>query len=349
MPGERPTLDTVAAAAGVSRMTVSNTYNRPDQVSPGTRQRVLDAAARLGYPGPDPAAASLRLRKSGTVGVVLTERLPYAFADPGLVTILHGIATELSAAGNALLLVPGRGADGSSLLRHAIVDGLLLCALDARDPAVTAALERQVPVVTVGNPRLPKVPRVGADNRRGAALVARHLLELGHRDFAVVTTALDDDAAAPRPLFAERVSGFCDAVGEQGARVTIVCARDNGRDAGRAAVAELLDKPKRERPAAIFAVTDILALGGLDAAAEARVPVPGRLSIAGFDDIAAAAESSPPLTTIDHDLYEQGRQAARLVLRLIAGERARAPQLTMQLVARASTGPAPAQTPSATG
>ncbi|MDT4920218.1 MAG: hypothetical protein QOI15_1120, partial [Pseudonocardiales bacterium] len=105
MTGERPTLDTVAAAAGVSRMTVSNAYNRPDQLAPETRARVLTVAAELGYGGPDPTAASLRLRRTGTIGVVLTERLPYAFADPGLLTILHGIASELSDSGTALLLV----------------------------------------------------------------------------------------------------------------------------------------------------------------------------------------------------------------------------------------------------
>jgi DNA-binding LacI/PurR family transcriptional regulator len=359
MATQRPTLDTVAAAAGVSRMTVSNAYNRPDQLAVETRQRVLAAAAELGYPGPDPAAASLRLRRSGTVGVVLTERLPYAFADPGLVTILHGIATELSAAGNALLLVPGRGADGGSLVRHAIVDGLLLCALDERDPTVAAALERQVPVVTVGQPRLAGVPRVGTDNRRGAGLVARHLLDLGHRRFAVVTATSTDAADIPRPLFAERVAGFRDtaiAGGAAAADVTIVCAPENDRAAGRLAVAQLLALPKARQPTAIFAVTDILALGGLDAAAAAGVEVPTRLSIAGFDDVAAAASSTPPLTTVDHDLFAQGRGAARLVLRLIAGDAVRPPRSRMSLVTRASTGPAPdrraatrRQDPSATG
>src|SRR6195952_5905427 len=112
MAPERPPLDTVAAAAGVSRMTVSNAYNRPNQLSAATREHVLAAAQALGYAGPDPAAASLRLGRTGTVGVVLTERLPYAFADPGLITILHGIATELSEAGNALLLVPAALGDG---------------------------------------------------------------------------------------------------------------------------------------------------------------------------------------------------------------------------------------------
>ena len=333
--GSRPTLDTVAAAAGVSRMTVSNAYNRPDQVAPATRERVLEAARRLGYAGPDPTAASLRLRRSGTVGVVLTERLPYAFADPGLVTILHGIATELSDAGNALLLVPSVGADGGSLVRHAIVDALILCSLDASDPAVAAALERKVPLVTVGNPRLPKVPRIGPDNARASGEVAAHLLALGHRRLAVITTEAGDRPAPGRPIFSERVNGFVSVAEQQGARVTVVCAGDNNREAGRAAATGLLAD---DRPTAVFAVTDIMALGVLDAAGAAGIAVPAQLSVAGFDDIDAAEAAG--LTTVAHDLFGQGRAAARIALRRAGGESPRPPRIDATVVVRGSTGPA---------
>jgi DNA-binding LacI/PurR family transcriptional regulator len=341
--GERPTLDTVAAAAGVSRMTVSNAYNRPDQLSPATRQRVLDAANSLGYAGPDPTAASLRLRRTGTVGVVLTERLPYAFADPGLITILHGIASELSDAGYALLLVPAHLADGQSLLRQAMVDALILCSLDAHDPAVAAAVDRQVPLVTVGNPRLRRVPRVGPDNRRAAAEVARHLVGLRHRRLAILTTATDARHGASRPLFHERVAGFRDTLIDAGVdprHITVVCAADNSRTSGFATVTDLLARP-RQRPTALFAVTDILALGVLDAATEVGLAVPHDLSVAGFDDIAAAAASVPPLTTISHDLFGQGRAAARLALRLVAGQKVRAPRIKAALVVRDSTARVP--------
>jgi DNA-binding LacI/PurR family transcriptional regulator len=342
MSRTRPTLDTVAAAAGVSRMTVSNAYNRPDQLAPSTRQKVLDAAARLGYAGPDPTAASLRLRRTGTVGVVLTERLPYAFADPGLVTILHGIATELSDAGNALLLVPAFGADGESLLHHAIVDALILCSLDRDDPAVTAARERKVPVVTVGNPRLPKMPRIGPDNQRAAGEVAEHLHRLGHRRFVVLTTVTGQRRAPARPIFHERVEGFRQtllAAGVPAATIGTVCATDNSRTAGRVAAAELFAQAPAERPTAVFAVTDILALGVLDAAAAAGLAVPADVSVAGFDDIEAAEGSG--LTTIAHDLFGQGRAAARLALRMVAGESPRPPRIEARLVERTSTGRPP--------
>ncbi|MDT4915867.1 MAG: hypothetical protein QOH89_567 [Pseudonocardiales bacterium] len=337
MTGERPTLDTVAAAAGVSRMTVSNAYNRPDQLAPETRARVLTVAAELGYGGPDPTAASLRLRRTGTIGVVLTERLPYAFADPGLLTILHGIASELSDSGTALLLVPARPVGGGSQLRSALVDAVILCSVSPADPAVAAARERQVPIVTVGTPRLPHVPRVGVDNRRAAAAVAEHLLGLGHRRCAVLTTVTDAGAGRVRPIFGERVNGFRAAIRAGGGEISVLCAGDNSRPAGRDAVAELLRSPKRTRPTALFAVTDILALGVLDAAQDAGLEVPRRLSVAGFDDIPAAAEAAPSLTTVAHDLFGQGRAAARLAKRLIAGESVRPPRIRAELVIRDST------------
>jgi DNA-binding LacI/PurR family transcriptional regulator len=338
----RLTLDSVAAAAGVSRMTVSNAYNHPDQLAAATREHVLEVARRLGYAGPDPAAASLRLGRTGTVGVVLTERLPYAFADPGLIQILHGITTELSEAGNALLLVPAYGADGESLLRHAIVDALILCSLAGDDPAVAAARERNVPLVTVGNPRLAKVPFIGVDNHRAAGEVAEHLLGLGHRRFAVVTTVTGAGRGPSRPLFSERVDGFRDAVVAAGVdpnAVEVICTGDNSRPSGRDAVRELLSRPYPVRASAIFAVTDILALGVLDTATDANVSVPAELSVVGFDDIEAARTSSPPLTTVAHDLFGQGRAAARLARRLIAGEAVRAPRISAELIRRGSTAP----------
>lgn len=344
MARERPTLDTVAAVAGVSRMTVSNAYNRPDQLSSATRVRVLEVASRLGYSGPDPTAASLRLRRTGTVGVVLTERLPYAFTDPGLVTILHGITTELSDAGNALLLVPAGGAGSESLVRHAMVDALILCSLAADDPAVAAAVERQVPLVTVGKPRLPRVPAVGVDNATAAASVARYLLDLGHQRFAVLTTVTGKRRTSSRTLFHERVDGFRDTLVEAGtdpSDVEVLTAADNSRPSGRKDVIELLSRTRTRRPSALFAVTDILALGVLDAATDAGLTVPRDLSVAGFDDIDAAAASRPPLTTVAHDLFGQGRAAARLALRQIAGESVRAPRIVAELVERGSTARAP--------
>src|SRR5665213_935497 len=175
-------------------MTVSNAYNRPGQLSEETRARVLAVAKELGYAGPDPAGRSLRTRRAATIGVLLTEQLPYAFADPGLVSFLHGLASGLADAGQALLLVPTEGNAEHAHVRNALVDGFVLTSLVPGHPAVVDVLGRRLPVVSWGQPKIPGVPRICVDNARAAAKAARHLLDLGHTSFGVVT--FGDSAAA---------------------------------------------------------------------------------------------------------------------------------------------------------
>jgi len=348
MAHERPTLDTVAQAAGVSRMTVSNAYNRPDQLSAATRERVLAVAAELGYGGPDPAGRSLRRGSSGTVGVLLTERLAYAFTDPGLVSLLRGVATELGAAGQSLLLVPSEAQDAASSVRDALVDAFVVCSMEESDAAVQAVLARRIPIVTVGHPRLPGVPLLTIDNARAAGLAAEHLVELGHRRFGVLGLPGRDPGDTEhldlpvRHGLRDRVAGFRRVVDDvPGTSVRVVDAVRHTHEEGVELATGLLDVPARERPTAVFAVTDVLALAAYDAARRLGIGVPGELSVVGFDDIDEAARATPPLTTVSQDLEHKGRVAARVALDLVAGRRPRVPRLTAELVVRGSTGPAP--------
>jgi DNA-binding LacI/PurR family transcriptional regulator len=338
---ERPTLDTVAREAGVSRMTVSNAYNRPDQLSAATRERVLAAAARLGYPGPDPAGRSLRRRQVGAVGVLLTDRLPTAFTDPGLVSFLRGIADELGAASQAMLLVPAEADVDGSLVRNAIVDAFIVCSVDPEHPAAAAARSRRQPLVTAGHTRITGVPYVGVDNRRAGALAAQHLLDLGHRRFGVVSVPT-------RFGMLERARSFVRALHAAGIAedaVTLVDASATTPADGARAARELLDVPATRRPTAVFAVTDVLALATLGVADELGLRVPRDMSVLGFDDVAEAAHASPPLTTLSQSLHEQGREAARLALALVGGQPVRQPRFAAELVVRGSTGPPPRRQP----
>ncbi len=344
MTGSRPTLDTVARAAGVSRMTVSNAYNRPDQLSPATRERVLAVAAELGYGGPDPAGRSLRRGRAGTIGVILTESLSYAFTDPGLVSFLRGAADELSSAGLAMLLLPVDAGDSGGLVRGAIVDGFVVSSLRADDAAFQAVRARHVPFVTAGSPRLRGTPFVGIDNHVAGALAADHLLSLGHRRLGVVAlpagmpVAPDARVVRVRGGFAERLAGFLEraaAAGIEPESVAVADAVTNSTDAGAAAARELL--ARRRPPTAVFAVSDVLALGVLSAAADAGLDVPAALSVIGFDDIEESAHSRPALTTVAQDLREQGRLAARLVLDLVEGRRVRSTRRTPHVLVREST------------
>src|SRR4051794_29204418 len=137
----RATLAQVAALAGVSVMTASYTYNRPDRVAAATRARVLDAASRLGYAGPDPGARSLRRGASRTLGVVLGEHLSYAFDDPQAVAFLAGVADVCADRGYGLTILPVAGtADDARRVTDAAVDGFLVWTTSADDPALQAVL-----------------------------------------------------------------------------------------------------------------------------------------------------------------------------------------------------------------
>jgi DNA-binding LacI/PurR family transcriptional regulator len=318
--GNRVTLKTVAEAVGVSRTTVSNAYNRPDQLAPELRDRILGTARRLGYPGPDPAARRLRSGRRDTVGLLLTAGLSYAFADPAAVMLLQGIARATEAAGLAMLVVPDRDHG----VQDAVVDAFCLCSMAAGHPSVTAAQERGVPLVVVDAPRLSGHAYVGIEDRLGARLVAEHLLELGHRRFALLTERAQLDVGL------ERLSGYRDAFAAAGLDWDAVprFVTERAFEGGRLAL------EGTERPTAVIAATDQLALGVIEAAHEAGLRVPDDLSVVGFDDIPAAGWSRPGLTTVRQPLVEKGEIAGRL---LSGRATDREVILPVELVVRGST------------
>ena len=184
----RATLASLAAELNVSRTTISNAYNRPDQLSADLRERVLQTAKRLGYPGPDPVARSLRTRKAGAVGLVLTEPLNYAFSDPAAVSFVAGLAESCEEVGQGLLLVavgPGRSvAEGSHAVLNAGVDGFVVYSVADDDPYLQVALERNLPVVVVDQPKdVPGTSGVCINDRAAMRELADYVVGLGpYRD-----------------------------------------------------------------------------------------------------------------------------------------------------------------------
>jgi DNA-binding LacI/PurR family transcriptional regulator len=309
------TLKTIAEEVGVSRTTVSNAYNRPDQLAPELRDRILEAARRMGYPGPDPAARRLRSGRRDTVGLLLADGLTSAFTDPAAGVLLRGIARATEEAGLAMLIVPARGHG----VQDAVVDAFCVYSMAADHPNVAAARERAVPLVVVDAPRLPGHAFVGIEDRLGARLAAEHLIGLGHRSFAI---AQRDGSPG------ERLVGYRDAFQAAGLDWEAVprFAPDRAFDGA-------------ERPTAVIAATDQLALGVIEAARQAGVRVPEDLSVVGFDDIPGAASSQPGLTTVRQPLFEKGEIAGRL---LTEGAPGREVILPVELVVRGSTARLPA-------
>src|SRR5699024_3255462 len=170
------TLASLAAALGASRTTGCNAYDRPDQLSPELRKRAPGTAERLGYPGPDPVARSLRTRKAGALGLLLTENLSYAFRDPAAVGVLEGIALACEDQGIGLHLVPASpGNEDLAAVHRAGVDGFVVYSVPDDDPHLEAVLARQVPTVIVDQPRIDGISRVGPDDEAATKMLAKHL------------------------------------------------------------------------------------------------------------------------------------------------------------------------------
>ncbi|HEY9474303.1 MAG TPA: LacI family DNA-binding transcriptional regulator [Mycobacteriales bacterium] len=348
----KATLASLAAELGVSRTTVSNAYNRPDQLSSQLRARVLDAARQLGYPGPDPVARSLRTQQAGAVGLIFTETLSYAFRDPAAVAFLEGLALACEQDGTGLLLVPaGPGSDIDARMVHrAAVDGFVVYSMPDDDVHLAAVLRRALPTVIVDEPvGVPAVDFVGIDDRAVCAAMGRHLADLGHRRVGVICARLSSDRNdGPADLSRQRgsiyalerlrLAGFADGLAARGVAwvgVPVEERFDHTLEAGAHATRALLDR--YPDLTAIACTTDVLALGALAEARRRGLTVPEDLSLTGFDDVREAAGAG--LTTVRQPMVEKGRTAGRLLLEPTEGAEPRTVRLSAQLVVRHSTAP----------
>lgn len=314
----------VADAAGVSPMTVSYTYSRPDRVSAEAAEKVREAARRLGYPGPHPAARSLRRGRVGSLGVVLGERLSYAFDDPQAARFLAGVSDVCAAEGVGLTLVPITGAPSDAQrVAQAAVDGFVVWTTSDDDPVLAAVADTGLPAVVHAGPPGRGMPVIGIDDRAAAAAIGR-VAFTGARRPIVLGFPLDrgrarrlvggDQAVKVRfPVTRQRWEGFRESwatAGGVAAHLRLAVCPVNDVTEGEGFVAELLRGS--DPPDAVAAMSDELAFGALRAAATAGLRVPDDLAVTGWDDSDAAAPVG--LTTLAQSLREQGARCARAAL-----------------------------------
>ncbi len=363
MPGA-VTLQTIANELGCSAKTVSNAYNRPDQLSAATRERVLEVAARLGYPGPDPVAAGLRRGRVSAIGFAYPNRLTYAFSDPFMSDMLAGISGTLEQSGTGLLLIPASTTPerAAASITGAVIDALIVGSLADDDPLLAIALGRPLPTVVIDQPypdRLavvagdrPVPAYVGIDDRAAARSAAEHVIELGHQRIGIVSFGLHrastdglvpaaDRAAATFAVTRQRLLGYQDATDAariDWSSVTVAAGPSSTVRDGFERAGTLLDR--EPRPTALLCLSDALAEGGIEAAAIRGLTVPDDVSVVGFDDAAPARALG--LTTVAQPAYDKGATAARILLALTAATASPEPQrLSTQLIVRHSSGPAP--------
>jgi DNA-binding LacI/PurR family transcriptional regulator len=345
----RPTLAAVAARAGVSVSTASLVFSGSGPVAAATRDRVLAAAAELEYGGPDPTARSLRRGRSGVIAVVTEDRLAEAFRDPMNLAFLDGVAQAFGDERAGLLVIP-LAAEAETDLSASPMDAAILlgCSVDL-NASVEVLRRRRIPIVAVEADALEGVFVVDIDNREASRRGAEHLRSLGHRNVATVTLALDV-GRTPGPLTPERervatghttrqrLAGLRDVFPDSGGLSTAGSTIADGYAAGR----ELLDRPLAERPTAVVAQSDLLALGVLRAAEELGLDVPRDVSILGFDGVRLDEAAPHVLTTLVQPAVEKGEAAAAAVFAALAGEQPEPVVLRCALRVGTTTGPPPA-------
>jgi DNA-binding LacI/PurR family transcriptional regulator len=310
----------VAKLAGVSRTTVSFVLNDVPgiKISEETRQRVLRAARELDY-YPTAAARSLASGKTHRIGLVLGEGQRRLSADAFLPTFLQGVTASVHHRGYFLMMhlsedVPSHEAY-TRLIREQQVDGLILSGPRADDPLLEELAEEGFPLILHGQLYGYNFPNVDVDNQAGACKATSHLIELGHRRIGFISNAPLSYAGAR-----ERFLGYQEALAihEIPFEEELVRTAAFLPGAGHAAMDELLALP--ERPTAVFAASDVVALGTLSAIHYSDLRIPQDIAVVGFDDIFLADQVYPALTTIRVPAYGLGWTSAEVLIALIEGE-----------------------------
>jgi DNA-binding LacI/PurR family transcriptional regulator len=323
----------IARTANVSHSTVSRALRNSPLVNPETGALIRKIAADQGYTV-SAVARSLVTRRTNTIGVVVT-----SIADPFVGEVVGGIEEFALAHDYSLLLAtchadPTREVRAVQSFQERRVDGVLVTSSRVGALYLPLLAEMKVPIVLINNQHPGEfVFTVTIDNLHGAREAVRHLVDLGHRRIAYIGDQFGFQSDT------ERLAGYRQILDEAciGFRPELVANGDGGPESGRRAMSQLLALPKP--PTAVFCYNDMAAIGAMRAAREHGLTVPDGLSVVGFDDLFLSSYTDPPLTTIRQPKHEMGRQAAQILLELLAGGKPQSRVTQGELIVRQSTAP----------
>jgi DNA-binding LacI/PurR family transcriptional regulator len=317
------TLKEVAQALGVSTATVSNAFNRPDQLSAKLRERILVGAAEIGYTGPNFAARSLRRGESGVIAVMLTDSISYSLSDPVANQMLQGVAEILSEQGKQMLLLSSSDSDEKSSA-ESLPDGYIFYGAPSHKHFDRVRhLGKKIITVDFA---APDTCSVNIDNEKAAYSVASHLLAKGENQVAVLGMRLVDSQRICRlttedlkvdswEISRQRLVGYQRAAAERNIEISpdkIWHIPVNTPASAAIAAREALTL--NPRPNVLLCMSDVIALTAIRIARELGINVPQELRIVGFDDIPEASRSEPSLTTVCQQSIEKGRIATTMLL-----------------------------------
>lgn len=336
MPPAVVTLLDVAEAVGVHPSTVSRALDptKAEMVRESTRHQIADAALRLGY-RPHMGARSLQSGRTATIGIV-TADLGNTFVTP----IIHGVAASIEGSGFLPMIAETQDDTDrfSRIIDHMLsrrVDAMVVVAARDGDRAMLESAARLVPIVIAARPlEGSRLPHVIHDDECGGEVAARHLADLGHMGVTQIHGPIDV------ANFRRRATGFSGALSASQMREIPAPRGALHADAptieeGERLMAAVLES--RERPSAVFAHNDLMALGAMSAIEAAGLHVPHDISMIGYNDLPTVGHLRPALTTVRYPSLEVGQHAGRIALELLGGERPGDVKLAPQLMIRDST------------
>jgi DNA-binding LacI/PurR family transcriptional regulator len=337
------TLQSVADKVGVSRMTVSNAFSRPDQLSADLRTRILAAASDLGYVGPDPAARALARGRVGSVGLLLNGALSEAFEDQVSAEFVAAVADELARRGLALTVLTPPQDEHFVPARDVAIDGALVYTCEPQSAGVEWLSRRRLPVIAVDQDLGEAVPTVLVDDRDGAAQSAAHLLELGHRQIGILALGVGGE---PLETFQgsdsfpsqQRLAGWRETLAAAGVEPVVAFAAYQPHSAALDAARRLLETSP---VTAVLCFSDVFAHAVVVAAEGLGKRVPDDVSVIGYDDSPLSRTSRPTLTTVRQDVTAKGHLAAGALADVLDGRPSTSHVLPAELVVRDSTAPPP--------
>lgn len=317
------TLKSIAQELGVSNATVSNAFNRPDQLSQKRREQILESCQKLGYTGPNKAAQSLRKGQSNIVALVLPDSVEYMISDPVASKFVKGVSSVLEKNHVNLLLFSGASDNISSV--SDFVDGFI-CYGSPRNSKLVEQLRRTGKKVVTADFDIHRKASVGVDNEKAAYEIAKLAIQSSSDDIAILGLRLLDSNLTCRvyelpnedtlPSIAHsRLNGYKKAIAEYGAILKpdrVWNIPKSSHETALIAVKEALSC--HPRPNVLLCMSDLIALAALQEIQAMGLNVPNDIKVVGFDGIEEATRSNPPLTTIHQNSEEKGSSAAELFI-----------------------------------
>jgi LacI family transcriptional regulator len=312
-----PTLEEIAQLANVSRSTVSRVVNNNPNVKIETRERVMDVIQRLGF-SPNTAARSLAGGDTGVFGLVIPMGVTRIFTEPYFSIFIQSVTQTCNRKNKSVMLWLGEPDYEqrmvNQILYNGLMDGVIVSSMRIDEPIVSAIAESHLPYVLVGRyPDVPNASYIDVDNRACARQMVSYLLSNGHRRVATITGTQNIMASK------DRLAGYQQALNESGITVDpeLIIEGFFTEEGGYQAMKSLLKKGVTID--AVFAASDVMAIGAMRAIKEEGFDIPDDIAIAGFDDGPMAANTDPPLTTVRQPSEKLGSYAVELLIELLQG------------------------------